>query len=456
MSRIQVDIIANSIFTDSIVTNTGIYGPTGSTGSTGIAGPTGLTGMTGPTGPTGIAGPTGEIGATGPTGEIGATGPTGITGPTGEIGATGPTGGSNLLGSNNTWTGTNTFRNPIVLLSTTPSPATLQYTSSNTSTFTLPSSTDILCGLNASQTLTNKLLDTSCSVASSLDTTRQVRFSIGGTAGSALTISTGQTSNQTLSLPTINSADTVCTLGLTQTLVGLKRFTNTVTMTKNGSTDVSAGSLYINPVSTILSGSNSYVWTYFTQPITSGSTTGIASTVTIAGAPANARSSFSFRIIAGSSSFPSGTVSNPSIVFGTTLNSGFFSPIGGTINCSIAGANVVSTNSTGQNVNGLLSSSQLRVGLGGTILSQIQYGSSSVSFSTAAQWTIATTNITFSSSFGTAPNVTITNTAGGTLASAAVVFSVSSISTSGFTANAIYLYTTPFTQICTFNWQAVQ
>jgi len=64
-----------------------IQGETGYTGYTGVTGPTGYTGYTGNTGPTGYTGVTGPTGYTGPTG---ATGPTGSTGDTGSTGPTGP------------------------------------------------------------------------------------------------------------------------------------------------------------------------------------------------------------------------------------------------------------------------------------------------------------------------------------------------------------------------------
>jgi hypothetical protein len=121
---------------------TGAEGPTGPAGATGATGPQGIqgiqgdVGVTGPigaTGPQGVDGPTGATGPVGATGAVGATGPvgatgadstvpgpTGATGPTGPAGATGATGpsgtpGSSILGTNNTFTGTNTFNNDVVI-----------------------------------------------------------------------------------------------------------------------------------------------------------------------------------------------------------------------------------------------------------------------------------------------------------------------------------------------------
>jgi collagen type VII alpha len=91
----------------------GVTGPTGPQGVTGTIGPVGATGPAGATGPIGATGTTGGIGATGATGPIGATGPAGATGATGPVGATG-TSGASILGTNNTFTGTNTFSNQIL------------------------------------------------------------------------------------------------------------------------------------------------------------------------------------------------------------------------------------------------------------------------------------------------------------------------------------------------------
>ena len=92
----------------------GSNGAQGSTGATGSQGSTGATGSQGSTGTQGAVGSTGGTGATGGTGVQGATGAQGSTGATGSTGSTGATGaqgtsGATILGSNNTWTGSNTF-----------------------------------------------------------------------------------------------------------------------------------------------------------------------------------------------------------------------------------------------------------------------------------------------------------------------------------------------------------
>ena len=95
----------------------GAQGPTGAQGPAGPTGAQGPTGGTGPTGPQGAQGPAGGTGPTGPQGAQGAqggAGPTGPQGAQGAQGATGPTGptgpsGASILGSTNSWTGSNDF-----------------------------------------------------------------------------------------------------------------------------------------------------------------------------------------------------------------------------------------------------------------------------------------------------------------------------------------------------------
>jgi hypothetical protein len=99
---------------------TGPTGPTGFTGSVGFVGSkgdigfTGSTGFTGSkgdigfTGSVGLTGSKGDIGFTGSKGDIGFTGSTGFTGSKGDIGFTGSSGAS-ILGTNNTWSGVNTY-----------------------------------------------------------------------------------------------------------------------------------------------------------------------------------------------------------------------------------------------------------------------------------------------------------------------------------------------------------
>jgi hypothetical protein len=109
--------------TDGVQGNTGAQGTQGLTGPNGIQGATGTQGSTGTQGATGVQGSTGAQGIQGITGSQGATGTQGAVGSTGGTGATGSTGvqgstgaqgtsGASILGTNNTWTGTNAFTYP--------------------------------------------------------------------------------------------------------------------------------------------------------------------------------------------------------------------------------------------------------------------------------------------------------------------------------------------------------
>lgn len=84
---------------------TGPQGPQGIQGLQGINGPQGLQGLQGNSGPQGNQGLQGNVG---PQGFIGITGTTGATGAQGLQGYQG-TSGTSILGTNNTWTGTNLF-----------------------------------------------------------------------------------------------------------------------------------------------------------------------------------------------------------------------------------------------------------------------------------------------------------------------------------------------------------
>jgi hypothetical protein len=92
-----------------VTTTLPTIGYTGATGHTGSTGSTGSTGITGLTGPTGTYGNTGGTGLTGPTGDMGLNGPTGPTGMQGIAGINGTT----ILGTDNTFSGINTFSNTI-------------------------------------------------------------------------------------------------------------------------------------------------------------------------------------------------------------------------------------------------------------------------------------------------------------------------------------------------------
>ena len=94
--------------------NTGIQGTQGTQGIQGIMGAQGAQGTQGTQGAQGIQGTQGTQGLQGITGSQGAVGTQGITGSQGTQGTQGIQGiqgisGASILGTNNTWTGTNTF-----------------------------------------------------------------------------------------------------------------------------------------------------------------------------------------------------------------------------------------------------------------------------------------------------------------------------------------------------------
>ena len=98
----------------------GSIGPAGPQGSIGSAGPQGMMcsqgilGPTGPTGPQGIAGSAAAKGDPGPQGPQGLPGPAGPIGPQGTPGTGGGSGsGSDILPTNNIWTGQNQYNQAI-------------------------------------------------------------------------------------------------------------------------------------------------------------------------------------------------------------------------------------------------------------------------------------------------------------------------------------------------------
>lgn len=155
-------------------------------------------------------------------------------------------------------------------------------------------------------------------------------------------------------LPTFGGEFAV--LANTQTFSGNKTFSGQLISTRAGNATVSNASLYINPSSTGMTGSNSYYWTYFVQPPSTGTSTGVSATVVIAGCTSTATNNYSLRIIAGATSYPSGSATVPSIVFNTGNNtSGFYSSASNVLNASISGTNILTINNTGISVAGNVS-----------------------------------------------------------------------------------------------------
>lgn len=105
---------------------------------------------------------------------------------------------------------------------------TLASTSTTSQTVNLPNvtTTDTLVGQATTATLTNKNLSAStCPVVDATDATKRILFSTAGnTTATTLTLSSAQSTAQTLSIPNITAGDTITTLGLAQTFTGVKTF----------------------------------------------------------------------------------------------------------------------------------------------------------------------------------------------------------------------------------------
>ncbi len=79
--------------------------------------------------------------------------------------------------------------------------------------------------------------------------------------------------------------------------------TGRATFAAAGSTAAASATLYVNPASTALTGNNNYFFTALAAPTTTGTTTGIAATATILGAPAGATTPYALYVISGRSYF---------------------------------------------------------------------------------------------------------------------------------------------------------
>jgi hypothetical protein len=131
--------------------------------------------------------------------------------------------------------------------------------------------------------ITNKSLDTQTNYFIDLaDDTKKLAFdTASNTTNTTLTLASQTTADRTIIFPDIS--DTVVTLTATQTLTN-KTITNAI-VNGLGNTNSALSTIYINPSSTSVSGANNYYFSYFNQPLTTGSTTGSAYTVYIQNAP---------------------------------------------------------------------------------------------------------------------------------------------------------------------------
>jgi hypothetical protein len=96
----------------------------------------------------------------------------------------------------------------------------------------------------------------------------------------------------------------------------------------------------------------------------------------------------------------------------------------------------------------------LKVGTNGSTFNEVRQGTGTITYSANAQYSQNTTNVTFSPAFSGTPQVYITasNASGGQ--STAVILQAGSVSSSGFTAYGLYVFTSAFTGTVNFSWIA--
>ena len=152
---------------------------------------------------------------------------------------------------------------------------TTTITSSQTGnvTLTLPNATDTLVGKATTDTLTNKTLTSpaitapvvtgagtitdATSIVNAADATKKLTMNLAGnTTAIALTVSTAQTTAQTLSIPNITAADSVVTNNTTATLTNKTMTTptlntpNIVTPTVTGAGTITDANTFVNATTT--------------------------------------------------------------------------------------------------------------------------------------------------------------------------------------------------------------
>ncbi len=247
-------------------------------------------------------------------------------------------------------------------------------------------------------TLSNKnlLTDTNYFVDPIDDTKRLGISTSSNSTGTTLTLSSLTSSNRTITFPDIT--DTLVTLTATQTLTN--KTLNNIKIAGTGNVTANLSSAYFQPSSTSVTGSNNYYFTYFGQPITTGSTTGSAYTLYIDNAPSGTITTpYSLYINAGKTyiggslqiptgaqngyllrsdasgnvswvapsglgtSFSDGTSSSPGIAFTNELGTGFYRPASGQIGVSLNGANYILFKTAGTD---FVTGSTVNIGTSGT------------------------------------------------------------------------------------------
>ncbi len=288
------------------------------------------------------------------------------------------------------------------------------------------------------------------------DATKRLGFLTSGAAtNTTLTLASICTTNRTITIPDIT--DTMATLTAVQTLTN--KTLGAVIFNDTGDTTVSTSMAYFAPSTTAVSGVNNYYFTTFSAPATTGSTTGSAYTVYIAGSPTGTISNpYSFYVAGGatylggsiqiptgavngyvltsdasgiatwgapsSSLFSDGTVGSPSITFTNQTNTGFYRPTTSQIGVAINGVNTALF--TAANLS-LATGQTLNVGTSGTTSPLNAYGL--ITGSNGLTITGANTSLTTLSTSGL-----ITANAGITVATGQTL----NVGTSGTTSTSIF------------------
>jgi hypothetical protein len=236
------------------------------------------------------------------------------------------------------------------------------------------------------------------------DNTKRLGFSASaGAVGSTLILSSVVSADRTITFPDIS--DIVVTLAATQSLTN-KTLAN-VGISGAGNITASAATLYVQPSTTALTNTD-YYFGYFGQPTTTGSSTGSAYTLYIAGAPTgtitNPYAAYvasgktyiggSLQIPTGASTnyvlasdstgnaswvsittipkpFNDGNASTPSITFINEATTGLYRAGAGQLGITLSGAGSVLFKPTGVD---LITGSILNVGTAGTSSSLNVYG----------------------------------------------------------------------------------
>jgi hypothetical protein len=113
----------------------------------------------------------------------------------------------------------------------------------HTKTYLLPAAGDTLVGRTSTDNLQNKsLFDSNSAIVNTSDTSKKIAFSLAGmTTAKTLTISSSQTTNQTLSVPDVGSGDSLATNNTTATFTNksISGSTNTLSNIADGSLSTS-------------------------------------------------------------------------------------------------------------------------------------------------------------------------------------------------------------------------